>query len=162
MDPPPRAESPHQRRDRELAELIAELRLAAPGVQLLLGFLLMVPFNQRFAETTAVERWLYIASLLSVSAAAVLLLGASVHHRLLFRRHFGERMLTTISALALTGLTLLAIGIVAALALVTHFLFGAWVSVVVGSGAAALIAWIWYLLPLRRLRGRFGTSPPPE
>lgn len=151
---PQRSESPFQRRDRELAELIAELRLASPGVQLLLGFLLMAPFNGRFAETTALERGLYAVSLLSVSGAAVLLLGASVHHRVLFRRQFGERMLTTISTLALTGLSLLGIGIVAALALVAHFLFGAWAALTVSATTGGLIVWIWYLLPLHRLHGR--------
>jgi hypothetical protein len=149
--PPPR-ETPKQRRDRELLELLNELRLATPGVQLVFGFLLIVPFNQRFAEATDFQRGLYVLSLVLTAVATILLIGASVQHRLLFRRHFEKRMLPIANRISLIGLTCLGLGMISALVLVTHFVFGPLVATVIGSLVGLLMVSVWYALPLVRAR----------
>src|ERR1700704_4867094 len=82
---PERDETPFERADRNLAELLNELRVALPGVQVLFAFLLVVPFNQRFSATTPFQRGAYFATLLLTASATVFLIAPSVHHRLLFR-----------------------------------------------------------------------------
>lgn len=149
---PPAGESPKQRRDRELIELLNELRLAAPGVQVVFGFLLIVPFNSRFGDTTTFERVTYGVSLVLIAASVVLLLGASIQHRLLFRRHFERRMLHTVNLLSLLGLALLGFGMVAAVILVTHFLFGTVVAACIGTLMGVLLVGVWFALPLARAR----------
>lgn len=149
---PTAEETPKQRRDRELIELLTELRLAAPGVQVVFGFLLIVPFNSRFGDTTTFERVAYATSLALIMMSAVLLLGASIQHRLLFRRHFERRMLPTVSALSLVGLTFLGLGMIAAVILVTHFLFGTVVAAAIGGAMGVLMLVVWFVLPLHRAR----------
>ncbi len=135
----PTKETPKQRRDRELIELLNELRLAAPGVQLVFGFLLIVPFNDRFADTTDVERTLYVVSLVLTAVATFLLIGASVQHRLLFRRHFERRMLPIANRISLVGLTCMGLGMISALIFVTLFVFGHIAAIVTGVLAVLLM-----------------------
>jgi hypothetical protein len=158
--PDPPGETPKQRRDRELIELLNELRLAAPGVQLVFGFLLIVPFNERFAQTDDLERGLYVLSLVLTAVATILLLGASVQHRLLFRRHFERRMLYVVNRLSLIGLTCMGLGIISALLFVTHFVFGGEVALVIGAMVGTLMAGVWYVLPLARAK-RDDRPPDP-
>ena len=148
----PARETPKQRRDRELIELLNELRLATPGVQLVFGFLLIVPFNSRFDEVTELGRALYVTSLVLTAVATILLIGASVQHRLLFRRHFERRMLLIANRISLLGLTSLGLGMVSALLFVTHFVFGGTVAAVIGTLVGALMVGVWYVLPLVRAR----------
>ena len=150
--PAPAVETPKQRRDRELIELLNELRLATPGVQLVFGFLLIVPFNERFGQTTDFQRGLYVLSLVLTAVATILLIGASVQHRLLFRRHFERRMLATANRISLIGLTCMGLGMVSALLFVTHFVFGAVAASVIGALVGALMLVVWYALPLMRAR----------
>lgn len=156
--PQPPRETPKQRRDRELIELLNELRLATPGVQLVFGFLLIVPFNERFADTTDFQRGLYVLSLVLTAVATILLIGASVQHRLLFRRHFEKRMLPIANRISLVGLTCLGLGMISALLFVTHFVFGGLAAAIIGSLVGLLMVSVWYALPLLRARS-FERSP---
>jgi hypothetical protein len=146
----PRTETTGERDDRNLTELLSELRVALPGVQVLFAFLLVVPFNQRFTATDGFERVLYASTLLLAAASSVLLIAPSFHHRLLFRRQEKEHIVLVGNALAVAGLTLLALAMVGVVLLVTDFLFGA----DVGAGAAGaitlLFAVAWCLIPARR------------
>lgn len=161
-------ETPKQRRDRELMELLNELRLATPGVQVLFGFLLIVPFNRRWDETSGLERDLYLTTLTLTAFATILLIGASVQHRLLFRRHFEARMLPIANRLALAGLTCLGAALVTGVLFVAHFVFDGAVAAGIGAATGVLIIALWYVLPLVRLRHEPGEddpappSPPPE
>jgi hypothetical protein len=148
-----RPETREQRVDRNLLELLNELRVALPGVQVLFAFLLVVPFNQRFAATTDFQRGTYFATLLFAAGANVCLIAPSVHHRLLFRLQQKERIVVVANRLALIGLTLLALALTGVVLLVTDFVFGDSAAIVVGTGAGVLFAVVWYLVPLR-YRGR--------
>ena len=117
-------ESKKERVDRELIELLNEVRVALPGVQVLFAFLLVVPFNQRFLELTTAERWAYYAALLSTALAAALLIAPSSYHRLRFRHGDKEQMLLTSNRLLVSGLALAALSIALAVGLISEFVFG--------------------------------------
>jgi hypothetical protein len=147
-------ESTKERVDRELIELLNEVRVALPGVQVLFAFLLVVPFNQRFVELTTAERWVYYAALLSTALAAALLIAPSSYHRLRFRQGDKEHMLLTSNRLLVSGLAFAALSIALAVGLISEFVFGPGPGLVAGLGIAAWLAWFWYGLPLSRRMGR--------
>jgi len=101
-DDPGRDESEAQRDDRNLAELLQELRVAGLGVQVLFGFLLSLPFTVRFVKLTSWQRHLYVASLLLAALSTALLCGPVAYHRLVFRRHEKDRLLRAANVMALT------------------------------------------------------------
>ena len=153
-DEPEEGESKKERVDRELIELLNEVRVALPGVQVLFAFLLVVPFNQRFVELTTVERWVYYAALLSTALATALLIAPSSYHRLRFRQGDKEQMLLTSNRLLVSGLAFAALSIVLAVGLISEFVFGTAPGLVAGLGIGAWLAWFWYGLPLsRRMQG---------
>src|SRR5215217_1957258 len=118
-------ESRKERIDRELMELLNELRVALPGVQFLFAFLLVVPFQQRGAELTDFQRDVYFATLLAAAVATGLLIAPAAQHRVLFRQHDKEALLQRSSRLAYAGLLVLAVAICLAVLLVTDVLFDA-------------------------------------
>jgi predicted membrane channel-forming protein YqfA (hemolysin III family) len=145
------------RLDRELNELLQELRVTLPGVQVLFAFLLTVPFSQRFAQLTTTQRTGYFVAFLTTTAASALLLAPAAYHRVQWRRHDKERLLRTATRLALAGLVLLGGAIATAAFVVTDILYEtAWASVVAASIAAGLAAF-WFVLPLS---SRLRPSPP--
>jgi Family of unknown function (DUF6328) len=143
-------ESEKQRVDRELIELLNELRVALPGVQVLFAFMLVVPFNQRFVDLSTVERWVYYAALLSAALATVLLIAPSSYHRLRFRQGDKEQMLFTSNKLLVSGLVCVAISMVLAMGVISSFVFGTWLALLGGIAIGAALAWFWYGLPLSR------------
>jgi uncharacterized protein DUF6328 len=143
------AEGDRKRQQRELQELVNELRVALPGVQVLFSFLLIVPFSEQFGRTSDFERGVYLTTLLVAAAASALLISPSAQHRLLFRRGYKERMLITANRLAIAGIGCLGLAIIGAVLLVTHVLFGLIPAAATSSCAGLLIGWGWYLLPLR-------------
>jgi hypothetical protein len=149
-----REETEFQRYDRNLTELIAELRLALPGVQVLFGFLLVIPFDSRFKSASGAERGLYFATLVLTLLASMLLIAPSVFHRLTFRAGQKAYIVTAGNRLAIGGLLVLAIALTCAIAFVTAFVFGSVAAVVIGVIAGGAFALLWFWLPLTRLRGR--------
>jgi hypothetical protein len=147
-----RQESNQERVDRNLLELLNELRVALPGVQVLFAFLLVVPFNQRFLATTGLQRGIYFVTLLLTAAASVFLIAPSVHHRLLFRLQEKERVVVVANRLSLIGVTLMALAMTGVVLFVADFVFDDRGAVVVTICVAALFAVVWYVLPLRHRR----------
>ncbi len=146
-------EDEKQRRDRELIELLNELRVALPGVQVLFAFLLIVPFSQRFSTVTPLQRYVYLATLLCAAVSAVLLIAPSSHHRLLWRQHAKEDTLVAANRLTIGGLAVLALAMTGAVFVITDVLFGDVLSAVAAAGLGAAFVWFWYGQPLLRLRG---------
>src|SRR5215471_11840132 len=101
-----RHESDAERIDRNLTELMEELRVAIIGVQVLFGFLLAIPFATRFRSLDDAQRALYLADLLLAAAATATLIAPVAHHRVAFRRHAKRRVLFRANAMALAGLAL--------------------------------------------------------
>jgi cobalamin synthase len=142
------------RTDRQMAELLQELRVALPGVQILFAFLLTVPFSTGFQKATSFQRTLFFITLLATAASTVCLIAPTATHRLRF--HGGDRryIIESANRLLIAGLVFLAVAIICALSLITDYLFGLdshwyWPALV----GIALIA-LWFVRPLlRRLRG---------
>jgi hypothetical protein len=143
-------ESDKERIDRELIELLNELRVALPGVQVLFAFLLVVPFQQRFSTVTSFQKTTYFVTLLLAAASCAFLIAPSAHHRILFRAREKEHLLRTANALAIAGIGFLAAAIVGVLTLITDYLYGTTTTIIVTAMSAAVFAALWYALPLRR------------
>lgn len=149
---PQPGESKKERIDRELGELLQELRVALPGIQVLFAFLLTVPFSQRFGSLNAAQRGIYFATILCTAIASILLISPTAYHRLRWRKYDKEQMLETANRLTIVGLVFLALAIGATVYLISDVLFGVGVAAMVGAGIGALVAWFWFAMPL--LRGR--------
>jgi hypothetical protein len=147
-DPGSPEETEKQRVDRELIELLNELRVTLPGVQVLFAFLLIVPFSEGFASVSSAQRGWYFASFIATTSAAILLVAPATYHRIRFREGGKDRMLRTANNLAIAGMALLAVAIACAVFLVTDVLFSAWSASVVSAGLSAAMTWIWFGLPL--------------
>ena len=143
-------ESQDERLDRELEELLQELRLALPGVQILFAFLLVVPFNNRFTETDKLERDVWFAALLLALGAVACFIAPTAYHRLRFRDFDKERLVTTASRLAIVGLVCLGSALSASAFFVTGFVFDDRAAAAVLALAAGLIGGLWFALPLVR------------
>lgn len=137
-----------ERLDRNLAELLRELRLAIPGVTVLLGFLLALPFQSRFADVTPFQEAIYFASLLLTAASVLLLVAPTAYHRLTFRHQMKAHLVPLGNRLAIMGLVTLALSITGVVVLVTDFLYGPLTTALVGAIFGVLFAVIWFALPL--------------
>jgi Family of unknown function (DUF6328) len=136
--------------DRELIELLNELRVALPGVQVLFAFLLAVPFSNGWKRVTEAQRDIFFVSFLCTAAASVLLIAPSAYHRLRWREGDKERMLRTANTLAIGGTVFLALAMTGVVLLITDLLFHAWWAALVTALTAGGFAWFWYGLPLVR------------
>jgi hypothetical protein len=148
--PATRSEDEQKRLDRELIELLNELRVALPGVQVLFAFMLVVPFSQGFTSLSSVERWIYFAALITSALAAALLIAPSSYHRIRFRQGDKEKMVTLGNHLLLWGLTLLAVAMALSVGLISEFVFGTTMALIGGLGIGAALAWFWFGLPFSR------------
>ena len=144
-----RDESEAERLDRNLAELLQELRVALPGVQVLFAFLLAVPFQQNFTEITKFQEKTYFATLIFTTVSAALLIAPTSYHRITFRLQRKEELVQIANRLAIIGLTFLALAMTGAITLITDVLFGALITVVTATAAAMMFLLLWYVLPTR-------------
>ena len=150
-------EQPEERLNRELIELLNELRVALPGVQVLFAFLLTVPFSNRFHTLTEVQRGIYFATFVGTTIATGFFMAPTAYHRIRFRQGDKERMLRTSNRFAIVGIVFLALSVTSAVVLTTDLMFGLGTAALVGLGAFAFLVWIWFAIPLsRRLRDEEG------
>jgi hypothetical protein len=143
-------ESEKERIDRELIELLNELRVALPGVQVLFAFLLAVPFQQRFSTVTSFQRDVYYGTLLASTISAAMLIAPSAYHRLNFRRRDKRRILLHSNRLAIGGLLALAVAMCGVILLITDYLFSTTLAIVSTATATVLFTFLWVVMPLRR------------
>jgi hypothetical protein len=164
--PSGRDETEDERLDRNLGELLQELRVALPGVQVLFAFLLAVPFQQNFEKVSPFEKRIYFATLLLTALSAALLIAPSAYHRITFRYQQKHRLVFIANRLAIAGLAALALAMTCAILLITHLLFGSVATIVTTAVALGTFVVLWGVLPLkRRLRYRDEGLPllgPPE
>jgi hypothetical protein len=149
-----RHETEKERLDRNLGELRQELRVALPGVQVLFALLLVVPFNQRFADITGFQRTVYFVTLLLATAATACLIAPTAHHRVEFRQQDKKRIVFSATKLAVIGLALLAAAMTGAVMLITDFLYHATTVAIVASAVALLFIGLWFAWPVKRLLDR--------
>jgi Family of unknown function (DUF6328) len=148
--PSGREESEGERLDRNLAELLQELRVALPGVQVLFAFLLAVPFQQGFKEITGFQEKVYFVTLLFTAISAALLISPTAYHRMTFRRQQKKHLVFVANRLAIAGTAMLALAMTGAIMLITDVLFGATATIVFSAAALTMFVVLWGLLPLRR------------
>jgi hypothetical protein len=147
------------KRDRQMAELLQELRIALPGVQILFAFLLTVPFAQGFQNVTNFQRDLYFATLLATTASTACLIAPSATHRLRFHQKERAYIIESSNRLLIAGLAFLAIAMVCAVTLITDYLFGLGDSWYWPALVAVTLVVLWFARPL--LRHARGDSSGP-
>ena len=143
-----RQESGAQRDDRNLSELIQELRVAGLGVQVLFGFLLSLPFTTRFSQLSVGQRDLYLTTVTLAALATVLLVGPVAYHRLVFRRGMKERLVRFANLLAILGLSAVGAAVLAAVLLVTWYVAGALAGGLITAVIGVAVGGLWIAVPL--------------
>ena len=143
-------ESKAERVDRELIELLNELRVALPGVQVLFAFLLTVPFAQGFTSTTEFQKDLFFAVLSATTISAALLIAPSAWHRLHFRQQDKEHLVVASNGLAIAGLGFLALAMIGAVMLIADYVFSGALTVIAAIVATVVFGTLWAVVPLMR------------
>ena len=155
-------ETGDERRNRQLTELLNELRVALPGVQMLFGFLLAVPFSQRFGDVTANQRGLYYAAFAAAAGASVCFIAPTAFHRIVWQHGEKAALLRISSALAIVGTMFLAVAITCVMIFITSYLYGSSPAALAGAVLLAALVSLWYVLPLAyRLRAASASEPDP-
>ena len=143
-----RQETTAKRDDRNLGELIQELRVAGLGVQVLFGFLLSLPFTARFTQLSTGQRDLYLAAVILAAAATILLAGPVAYHRLVFRRGMKDHVVRFANLLAILGLTAVGAAVLAAVLLVTWYVAGALAGGLITAVIGVMLFGLWFTVPL--------------
>ena len=147
-----RDETLEERDDRNLAELLQELRVAGLGVQVLFGFLLSLPFTNRFSRLSQGQRELYLATLVLAAVATALLLGPVAYHRLVFRQGQKERLVRAASVMAIAGMITVGLAVSAAVLLVTGYVASPLPAALITAFVTCTFGALWFALPLARRR----------
>ena len=143
-------ENEKERVDRELTELLDEIRIAIPGAEVLFAFLLGVAFTERLGEATSLQRNVYFATLLCTAAATALLIAPSAYHRIRFREGNKAQLLFTATRMMIGSLVLLLIAVSGAVFLVGDILYSSRGAAIAGAATAAWFVAFWFVLPLFR------------
>jgi Family of unknown function (DUF6328) len=155
-------ESPKERLDRELIELLNEVRVALPGSQVLFAFLLVLPFQEAFHQLGEVQKDIYAGALLSSAAAIALLIAPSSYHRINFRQPMKEDMIRWANGLLIAGMGCIVLGITLSVALVLDVALGSPLSVLLSLLTGAWFVWFWFGVPVLRRRRFEQPSGPPD
>jgi len=147
-----RNETELERIDRNLVELLQEVRVVQTGVQVLFAFLLMAPLTPGFAHLGAMHRAEYFVTLSLAGASAILLIAPTAFHRVLFRLGDKAYLVTVANRLTIAGLATVAMSMVGAFVFVADILFGPWGAIVTGAAAALACVVLWAAIPLARRR----------
>jgi hypothetical protein len=155
-----RDETEEERLDRNLGELLQELRVALPGVQVLFAFLLAVPFQKGFEEVTSFQKDVYFATLILTAISATMLISPSAYHRITFRYQQKRRLVYYANRFAIVGLAFLALAMTGAILLITDVLFSTAAAWVTAALALSFFSFFWFAMPLqRRLKLSAGQEP---
>jgi hypothetical protein len=146
----------HERTERQIAELLQELRIALPGVQILFAFLLTVPFAQGFQQVTSFQKNLFFATLMCTAISTACLIAPTATHRLRFHKHDRRYVIESANKLLIAGLVFLALAIILAVMLITDYLFDGAARWIWPALIAVVIAVLWFARPLLRT----GSSGP--
>jgi hypothetical protein len=145
-----RNETEAERLDRNLNELLQELRIAIPGIQFLFAFLLVVPFQQGWVDVTDFEKNVYYVALLATAFSGIFLMGAPARHRLRFREMDKDWVVRSSHKYTIAGLAFLGIAITSVILLVSHVVFSPTTAIVATALIATAVVWVWFGAPLVR------------
>jgi cation transport ATPase len=147
---PDRTDEEQERLNRQMTELLNELRVAMPGVQVLFAFLLAVPFQQRFETVNAFQRDVYLGTLLAAATATAFLIAPSAYHRIAFQAHEKEHIIHMGTRQFVCGIVALAVAMDGAVLLVTDVLFKTTTVILVMAGVSTMFIWLWFGIGLWR------------
>ena len=142
-------ETPMERSNRQLIELLNELRIVLPGITVLFGFLLAVPFARGWTRVTTFQRDVFVVAFLATAVSVALLMAPSSYHRIRFRQGDRERMLTISNRLSIAGISATAVALAAVVLLVTDFVVSRGFAIAATASLLVLVFLLWYGLPLR-------------
>jgi hypothetical protein len=145
-----RDETEEERLDRNLNEMLQELRVALPGVQVLFAFLLAVPFAQGWEHITGFQKGAYFGTLICTAISAVMLISPTAYHRITFRYQQKRRLVYYSNRFSIIGLVFLALAMTGAIMLITDFLFGSTATIFMATATVLVIGLFWFALPLQR------------
>ena len=148
-------ESLDAKEDRQLIELLNELRVALPGVQMLFGFMLAVPFTQPFGSLTDRQRLLFYVAFLATAGASICFITPASFHRITWQRGVKGRMLRIASGLTIAGTVFLGVAIGCVVGFLTSYLYDSLVASILTAVVLGAISVLWYSIPLA-LRQRGG------
>lgn len=155
-----RDETEEERLDRNLNEMLQELRVALPGVQVLFAFLLAVPFAQGWEKITGFQKGAYFGTLVCTAISAVMLISPTAYHRLTFRYQQKRKLVFYSNRFSIIGLGFLALAMTGAIMLITDFLFGSTATILMTAATVLVFGLFWFALPLqRRLSLSAGQEP---
>jgi hypothetical protein len=146
---PAQDETPMERSNRQLIELLNELRIVLPGITVLFGFLLAVPFARGWTRVTSFQRDVFIVAFLSTAVSIAFLIAPSSYHRIRFGHGDRPRMLMISNRLSIAGITAAAVALTAVVLLVTDFVVSRGFAIAATASLLVLVAVLWYGLPLR-------------
>jgi uncharacterized protein DUF6328 len=150
--PERRGETPLQRADRNMLEMLQELRVAQTGIQILFAFLLSLSFTERFGRIDEVQRWTYVVTLLMTTLTTGLLVAPAAVHRILFARNVKQAVVRIGQRLFVAGLVALALTLMGAVLLVLDIAIGRSLAVPITVVVGLMLVGLWFLLPLPVLR----------
>ena len=147
-----RGETQAERLDRNTIELVQEMRVAAVGIQVLLAFLLVVPFQTGWRRVTTFDKYDYFATLICIATAAALLIATPIHHRLLFRRQQKQFIVDVGNKLVIVAAVFLTAGFIGIFVLISHVIFGGVTAAAAGALTAVVLGVLWFGIPLNQRR----------
>jgi uncharacterized protein DUF6328 len=148
QEPGEPGESKKERVDRELIELLNEMRIAIPGVQVLFAFLLTLPFTQKFGELSDRQTAVYFAAFGLAMVASVLLIAPAAHHRITWRLPDKERLLVRAGRLTIAGTVSMAVAMALSVYLIADVLFRAGVAALLAAATIGFVTWMWFGWPI--------------
>ena len=143
-------ETQDERENRELIELLNEVRVVLPGVQVLFAFLLTLAFSSTFDKISDVEKFTYLVAFFSTAGASILLMTPTAFHRIRFRQGDKEALLRMATRFILAGMVLLSIAMVSGIWLVSERVMAPGAANVVGIISAVVIVVLWFGIPISR------------
>ena len=151
-------EDARRTRDRQVTEVLQELRVAITGGQILFGFLLTVPFAQRWTETDGFQRTLFLVTLIAIATATACFIAPTAAHRIRFHQRDRPFLVAYANGAAIAGLGCLVVAMVSAVLLVCDFVFSRTTAIAASGSIAVILLTLWFVVPLARYRGGRGGS----
>jgi small-conductance mechanosensitive channel len=154
-----RDETELERSDRNMVELLQEVRVVQTGVQILFGFLLTIAFQPKFAKLSSFQKADYLGTLVAAATTLIMLTAPISWHRLLFRQGDKEHLVEIANRFTVLGLTSMGLTMVGVVMLLSDLAFPTWLTALITATAVVACSVLWYVLPLARRRALGGGSP---
>jgi hypothetical protein len=141
------SETMDERHDRHWTEILQELRVTQTGTQILTGFLLTLPFQNRFKELDATQVGIYLGLVIVAGLTTVLALAPVSLHRALFRQGAKERMVKLANGILKATLVGVAVVLTGTVLLIFDVVGGLVIGIVAASAILIITVLIWIGLP---------------